>query len=267
MNETARKPVDRFWHLLANPWKRNAMAKADPKTGFTIALPGGALPVTVRRHPQARRVSIRMEPRGNGAILTLPQWMPLRDGMNFVERHRDWLAETAAGRPAPVPFTPGAFIPFQDTELVIDHDANRRGHARIDGNRLRVGGDEPHLARRVRDALKKEARRTFRTLVTTKAGLIGKRPGRISIRDQTSRWGSCSSNGDLNFNWRLICAPAFVTDYVAAHEVAHLVYMDHSAAFWRQVAALTDHPETGRTWLRENGAGLHRIGSDDTVAV
>ncbi len=243
------------------------MAEADPKTGFTIALPDGALPVAVRRHPQARRVSVRMDPRGNGAILTIPKWMPLRDGMDFVNRHRDWLIETAAGRPAPVPFADGAAIPFQDRLLVIDHDRDWRGHARIVDGHLRVGGDAPHLARRVRDALKKEARREFQVLVSDKAKRIGKRPGRISIRDQTSRWGSCSARGDLNFNWRLICAPSFVADYVVAHEVAHLVHMDHSAAFWRQVAALTEHPETGRTWLRDNGAGLHRIGSDDPVAV
>jgi len=96
--------------------------------------------------------------------------------------------------------------------------------------------------------------------VSAKTAQIQKRAGRVSIRDQTSRWGSCSSRGDLNFNWRLICAPSFVADYVAAHEVAHLIHMDHSPAFWRLVATLTDHPETGRQWLRENGAGLHRIG-------
>jgi len=236
------------------------MAEADPKTGFTLSLPNGALPVTVRRHPQARRVSVRMDPRGGGAILTMPNWMPLRDGVAFVERHRDWLETVSASQPEAVPFVPGGVIPFRDSTLTIDHDAGRRGHAKFEGGRLLVGGDEPHLARRVRDALKKEARRELQALVSAKTAQIQKRAGRVSIRDQTSRWGSCSSRGDLNFNWRLICAPSFVADYVAAHEVAHLIHMDHSPAFWRLVATLTDHPETGRQWLRENGAGLHRIG-------
>lgn len=238
------------------------MAEADPKTSFTLSLPNGTLPIAVRRHPQARRVSVRMDPRGGGAILTMPQWMPLQDGMAFVERHRDWLETVTASRPDAVPFVPGAVIPFKDGSLLIDHDASWRGHARVKEDRLLVGGDEPHLARRVRDTLKKEARREFQSLVVAKVALIGKPVGRVSIRDQTSRWGSCSSRGDLNFNWRLICAPSFVADYVAAHEVAHLIHMDHSSAFWRQVAQLTDHPKTGRDWLRDNGAGLHRIGVD-----
>jgi len=240
------------------------MAEADPKTAFTLTLPNGTLPVAVRRHPQARRVSVRMDPRGSGAILTMPHWMPLQDGMAFVERHRDWLETVTASRPAAVPFVPDAIIPFKDGTLQIDHDADRRGHARLEGDRLLVGGDEPHLVRRVRDALKKEARRELQALVADKVPLTGKSAGRISIRDQTSRWGSCSSRGDLNFNWRLICAPSFVADYVAAHEVAHLIHMDHSPAFWRLVADLTEYPKSGREWLRDNGAGLHRIGSDDT---
>lgn len=239
------------------------MVEADPNSSFTLSLPNGTLPISVRRHPQARRVSVRMDPRGCGAILTMPQWMPLRDGMAFVERHRDWLETVTANRPAAVPFAPGAVIPFKDGSLLIDHDANWRGHARIREDRLLVGGDEPHLARRVRDTLKKEARQEFQSLVAEKVALIGKTIGRVSIRDQTSRWGSCSSRGDLNFNWRLICAPTFVADYVAAHEVSHLIHMDHSAAFWRQVSKLTEHPKSGRNWLRDNGAGLHRIGSDE----
>lgn len=236
------------------------MAEADPVEGFTMSLSSGDLPVVVRRHPKARRVSIRLDPRGNGAVLTMPHWMPLQDGISFVERHRDWLDSVTANRPAALPFVAGAEIPFRGGTLVIEHNPRRRGHARICDGVLLVGGDEPHLSRRVRDALKKAARLELQTLAAQKAMKTGRRMGRITIRDQTSRWGSCSSRGDLNFNWRLICAPVFVADYVVAHEVAHLVHMDHSSAFWQLVGELTDHPVSGRNWLRDNGAGLHRIG-------
>ena len=78
----------------------------------------------------------------------------------------------------------------------------------------------------------------------------------ISMRSQSTRWGSCSSTGKLNFNWRLILAPPFVLDYVAAHEVAHLLEMNHSRDFWDVVERTLPAMERGREWLRVHGREL-----------
>ena len=86
---------------------------------------------------------------------------------------------------------------------------------------------------------------------------------RVSVRDQSSRWGSCSSTGVLSFSWRLILAPPFVLDYLAAHEVAHLVEMNHSARFWRVVAKVCSHVERAKSWLDTHGNDLHRYGIQD----
>ncbi|MBH73934.1 MAG: hypothetical protein CMM57_09815 [Rhodospirillaceae bacterium] len=97
-------------------------------------------------------------------------------------------------------------------------------------------------------------------LIKNKSLEIGCKAGRIAIRDQKGRWGSCSSNGNLAFSWRLIMAPSFVLDYVVAHEVAHLVEHNHSRAFWNVVRSLTNHTDRGRIWLKHKGLQLHRYG-------
>ena len=80
------------------------------------------------------------------------------------------------------------------------------------------------------------------------------------MRDQKSRWGSCTSDGQLSFSWRLILAPSYVLDYVTAHEVAHLVEMNHGARFWRLVDRAVPRLEAARQWLHDHGAELHRYG-------
>jgi predicted metal-dependent hydrolase len=84
---------------------------------------------------------------------------------------------------------------------------------------------------------------------------------RIGVRDTASRWGSCSSDGALSYSWRLIFAPAFVLDYLAAHEVAHCRELNHSARFWRVVDQLTPERRRGEAWLKANGNSLHRYGA------
>ena len=132
----------------------------------------------------------------------------------------------------------------------------------LDGGRLIVSGERGFFARRVRDWLKREARRRIAGLAHAKAARIGRTVARVSVRDQQSRWGSCSAMGNLNFSWRLILAPAGVLDYVVAHEVAHLEEPNHSARFWQLVDTLTNHAAFGRSWLRSHGPGLHAYGAD-----
>ena len=92
---------------------------------------------------------------------------------------------------------------------------------------------------------------------------MGTRFRKLNVRDQKSRWGSCSSNGSLSFSWRLIMAPPHVLDYVAAHEVAHLREMNHGPRFWALVAKTMPQCDESKRWLRTFGNELHRYGGGD----
>ena len=125
---------------------------------------------------------------------------------------------------------------------------------------LCVAGERAHVARRVRDFLKREARCDLEAAVLHYTCALNLPTRAVGLRDTTSRWGSCSSEGSLNFSWRLILAPAYVLDYLAAHEVCHLVELNHSPRFWRLVKRLYPPFEHAKTWLDVHGADLHRYG-------
>jgi hypothetical protein len=154
----------------------------------------------------------------------------------------------------------------------VDHRIVHRGSARgtvwieIDGNGERllcVAGAEPHIPRRVRDFLKREAKSDLDGASKRAAHELGVAFKRVSIRDPSSRWGSCSTTGVLSYSWRLIFAPPFVLDYLAAHEAAHLIEMNHSRKFWRVVERICPHVARAKSWLDAHGSDLHRFGLPD----
>ena len=130
----------------------------------------------------------------------------------------------------------------------------------IEGTEILVTGDAAHLARRVRDHLRERARCELLARARRLADSIERKVARLSIRDTRTRWGSCSSTGNLCFSWRLVFAPEDVIDYVVAHEVAHLVHINHGKRFWRLVERLSPGAERQRLWLNRNRAQLLRIG-------
>jgi len=206
---------------------------------------------------------LRLDAASGEPVLTLPPHVPLREGEAFLRRHRDWVEKRVGERPAPVPLAPGATIPVRGEHWRI---VSRPGRGLVralveDGERvILVPGDPRHAPRRLGDWLKREARRDLEDACARYAARLGVRYSRLSLRDTTSRWGSCSSRGTLSFSWRLILAPPSVLGYVAAHEVAHLREMNHSSRFWRLVAELDPGSEAARAWLKRNGSALQRIG-------
>ncbi|WP_026379338.1 M48 family metallopeptidase [Afifella pfennigii] len=228
-----------------------------------LAMAQEELPVRVRRSPRARRMILRLDGASGEPILTLPQAVPLAAGEAFLQRHRAWLERRMRERPEAIPFAAGEVIPLRGEGRRIVAMPGRglpRAALQEDERVILVPGDPRHLARRLTDWLRREARRDLEAASHRYAERLGVRFGRLALRDTTSRWGSCSSRGTLSFSWRLILAPSPVLDYVAAHEVAHLKEMNHSQRFWRLVRELEPGCEEARLWLKENGAGLHRLG-------
>jgi predicted metal-dependent hydrolase len=224
--------------------------------------------IRLRRHRRARRYTLRIHPSDREAILTMPPRGTLSDAKDFAQRHGAWIAARLGRLPKAAPFHPGTVVPLRGVPHRIVHRPGMRGtvwtETRDSGERiLCVAGGAEHIERRVHDYMKREVRADLQEAVQSCADQLGVKVKRLSIRDQSSRWGSCTSAGSLSFSWRLILAPPFVLDYLAAHEVAHLVEMNHSARFWRVVARICPSMERAKKWLDTSGNDLHRYGIQD----
>ncbi len=216
--------------------------------------------VTLRHSTRAKRLSLRVSRLDGRVTLTLPQRTPAHEGVSFLQSKEDWLRGHLAD------LRPVARVQL-DHEVLFRGElfkvtAGQRARAVIGTDAIQVSTKKPagpqvkamfrHLAR---DALAEASDRY--------AQALGRTYERLSIRDTRSRWGSCSSQGTLMYSWRLIMAPPAVLDYVAAHEVAHLVEMNHQPEFWDVVASICPDYAVHRAWLRTHGDSLHRVSFDD----
>ncbi|HEX2215581.1 MAG TPA: SprT family zinc-dependent metalloprotease [Xanthobacteraceae bacterium] len=223
---------------------------------------GREILVPVKRNRRARRLILRIDAASGLPVVTLPANTSIAQGKSFLHKHLGWLEGRLRRAPGEITFRDGTIFPLRAAPCRIAHRGGRglveltAGAERV----LSVPGDAEHLARRVTDWLKREARRDLQHSVDRCAQSLGRKPDRIRIGDARSRWGSCTAGGVLTFSWRLIFAPPHVLDYLAAHETAHLVEMNHGPRFWALVARL--HPDfaESRAWLKQHGAGLHAIG-------
>jgi predicted metal-dependent hydrolase len=200
-------------------------------------------------------------------VVTVPAQCRMEEAGKFLKSHLDWVRERLGRVPEAVPFVDGAELPVRGRFHRISFGGALRRAAVVDlveqtGRmpRLIVSGRAEHAPRRLKDWLLEQAHKDLDDRVAWHAKKLGVRAKRISLRDQTTRWGSCSASGLLSFSWRLILAPPHVLDYVAAHEVAHLVEMNHGARFWKLVAQCVPQLDDARNWLRNEGTDLHRYG-------
>ncbi|TCP39965.1 M48 family metallopeptidase [Rhodovulum marinum] len=224
----------------------------------TTHLPGDPpLEISLRRSARARRYSLRISQLDGRVTLTLPKRAPLAEGLAFLRDKEGWIRGHLAARPDTHTVALGGTVPFRGRALAIVAGSGRA--PRLAEQALAVPGPATGVAARVQGFLRTEARAALAEAADRHAAALGRGYGRLTLRDTRSRWGSCSSRGDLMFSWRLIMAPPQVLDYVAAHEVAHLAEMNHSPAFWAVVERLMPDYAAPRSWLRANGAALHRV--------
>jgi len=253
-----------------------------------VEMRGLDVPMLLRRSVRARRFSLQVSEARRGAVLTMPAYSSFAEAEEFLSRHLDWLKERLAGLPGPVPFADGATVPLRGLAhvLLFAGPVRRRGvvwieepeEPKMDAKTapawptsagedkaclpiLHVSGAAEHAPRRLLDWLKRQAHADLGLRVDLHAKRLSLKPKRITVRDQTTRWGSCSTTGALSFSWRLVLAPPFVLDYLAAHEVAHLAHMNHGPRFWALVARSLPRYEEAQNWLQLYGSRLHAYGA------
>ncbi|MEM7776408.1 MAG: SprT family zinc-dependent metalloprotease [Pseudomonadota bacterium] len=237
-----------------------------PRRVEALKVRGLEAPVEIRRHPSARRMTLRVSRTQRAVIVTLPLNCDLKQAGDFLLSHLDWVRERLGRVPEPEPFAHGNLIPLRGVphRLRFLADGQRRVRVRVqavgDSLEICIPGDVDIAPRRLRQWLMAEAKRDLERRVAFHAKRLDLVPQRISVRDQLSRWGSCSSNGNLSFSWRLVMAPPAILNYVAAHEVAHLEEMNHGPNFWALVRKTCPAMDEARAWLDLYGIELHRYG-------
>jgi len=249
--------------MSSSSWFNRFLPKAAPQPEqLTIAHAGDTLPVTFVRNARARRASLRVDPANRRIVLTAPLRMARGTAVGFAEAQAGWIAARLDRLPERRPFVDGAELPLFGVPHRVRHHAGARGTVWREDGEIHVAGRPEHLPRRLKDWLTAELRERLVPLVHAKAARAERSVRRITVRDTRSRWGSCGPDAALSFSWRLVFAPPEVLDYLAAHEAAHLVHMNHGPRFWALARTLCDGPIEGpQAWLKRNGETLLQYGT------
>lgn len=246
--------LDRLKTILSN-------SRSDP----VADIEGEAVPIRIRRTAQARRISMRADVVKREIRITMPSYAPTSAAMDFVRAKTKWIAARLHSAPAVSPLHPGGTVAVEgEPHSIVWNPKATRTVRQIDGaegRELVLGGPEDMVESRILRWLKSEARRVFADDLAHYCALAGEPVPRLSVGDQRSRWGSCSSRGTISMSWRLIMAPAQVRRSVIAHEVAHMRHMDHSPQFYAWFEHLFEGDrKTADRWLKMHGTALQRVG-------
>ncbi len=217
---------------------------------------GAPVEVVLRRSSRARRISLRVSALDGRVTLTLPPDASEAEALAFARTKEDWIRSHLSARGSDVPVALDSTVMLRGETVRVVPGTGRR--IVVQGEEMRVPGPAAQVARRVQGHLKALARAELAAASDRYAAALGRPYRQMTLRDTRSRWGSCTAAGGLMYSWRLIMMPPAVLDYVAAHEVAHLAYMNHSAAFWQVVEDLYGAYDAPRAWLRREGGTVHR---------
>jgi predicted metal-dependent hydrolase len=224
-----------------------------------ILIDGVAMPVRVRRSARARAYKLTIDGLRGELRLSLPARANLKRALGWAQGHEDWVRAQMAVTPAVTLLGDGATFPLEGREVCICWIAGATRTIRLEGDRLILGGAAESVGARVLRWLRTRAKAVLEAETLAMAQDHGLIVASVGTGDTRSRWGSCTSTGAIRYSWRLILAPAWVRRSTVAHELAHLLHMDHSPAFHAAHARIYgEDPRPARAWLKAHGAGLHR---------
>lgn len=224
-----------------------------------ILIDGVAMPVRVRRSARARAYKLTIDGLRGELRLSLPARANLKRALGWAQGHEDWVRAQMAVTPAVTLLGDGATFPLEGREVRICWIAGATRTIRLEGDRLILGGAAESVGARVLRWLRTRAKAVLEAETLAMAQDHGLIVASVGTGDTRSRWGSCTSTWAIRYSWRLILAPAWVRRSTVAHELAHLLHMDHSPAFHAAHARIYgEDPRPARAWLKAHGAGLHR---------
>ncbi len=238
---------------------KSAPAPPKPFAPITLDLEGTPVVIHLKHHATARRMVLRLNRDGESFALTMPKRQSQMSAQRFVEASKIWMQNTLAHRGRRQNDLSTDKVMLRGLEVQIVRTGKSRGLVQLDheARTISVSGVDTHWQRRLVEWLKREAATDLRKASSNYAAKMSCNFSKLAVRDQKSRWGSCTADGALSYSWRLILAPPHVLDYVAAHEVAHLKEMNHGPRFWRLVLTHCPHTRTAQKWLKVHGHTLH----------
>lgn len=213
--------------------------------------------IKVKKSSTAKKMVLRIDEKNHCPVFSVPKYCSHRQALKFLKENKDWIVNMLARLPVSKDFADGEKIYVFGKEYKIFYDSDHKGTC-FDGDLLRVGGDKSFLHRRVKDFLKKSAVDRLAEMSLQKAKIIGVRVASVSVKDTKSRWGSCSTRGNINYNWRIVLAPIEVIEYLVCHEISHLKHPNHSTDFWNTVGLLCSSYKEIRRWLKIKGKELYK---------
>jgi predicted metal-dependent hydrolase len=228
--------------------------------GQVLTLDAGQVLLVVKRNPRARRYVLRLNRQGQAQV-TIPRFGSAAEAFRFVDRNKPWLERQfqrfATLPKRPVQWMVGSKVLFRGELMSIGPglDENHRS-VRLSSEVIKVPDPQANLRPAIERYLWALAAKELPPKVMDFAAKDHLAVGRISVRNQKSRWGSCSRRGTISLNWRLIQAPPFVVDYIILHELAHLRHMNHSIRFWREVQRVCPDYQSAERWLKQNSTLL-----------
>jgi predicted metal-dependent hydrolase len=232
----------------------------------SVTVGGRVLPLAIRRHPRATRLTMRLAPDGSEVRITLPKWGRTLDALVFVRSRTDWLEGQLAVVPRADPPAPDGAVAYRGALLRVEWAPRFARRPALGDGCIRLGGPEDTVPTRIRRWLEAEALHLLAADLAHYCALAGRPVPELRLSRAQRRWGSCSGPRDhdrqrgqcIRINWRLVQAPDHVRRSVVAHEVAHLVHFDHSPAFRALLAGLFEGDlEAADQWLRREGRGLY----------
>ncbi len=223
---------------------------------------GRHLPIAIRRHARAKRLTMRLAPDGSEVRITLPSWGRTLDAITFAKARKPWIARQIGKVPAKLEIAPGADVPYRGGILSLEWHTEGGRQVRHENDTLYVGGPEDRLTGRVQRWLESEALRLCAHDLSFYCERAGLPVPQLRLSRAKRRWGSCSGEGSngrcIRINWRLVMAPDHVRRSVVAHEVAHLVHFDHSPAFHALLGDIFDGEiDEADAWLKAQGRILY----------
>lgn len=227
----------------------------------TVTLEGQEFPLAILRHGRAKRYTLRWDSEAQLIKLTVPKRASVKRGIEFTQSRANWLFQQMHKTTNRVQLAPGQSFPLLGLSTLLAHEAGR-GIASLDESEqpqtLTIFGDGDFFPSRLRRYLQGYLREFITPLARNYANELGVTFNKVSIRDTKTHWGSCTADGNLSFAFRLVFADPQLVSYIVAHEVAHLVEMNHSKAFWELVEQLCPDYKKHRKWFKEHGGELSR---------